>query len=427
MSGTEVPAHLGEEALLPLWREVHHRLSSGTAVRSVTVRDLDEAAREALADLLGLAAYPGSRATVRLDRLDAALAPMDLDARTVVEAVVGPIDDRAGARVLAADDRERLWSWLAGHAVIADQPALLRWVDQLRADGVPRAGTAALRRRLEHALDILAALPLADGRPLPALAADTTGDPHALDGTKALPGLVLRALAVLRDAPAPANAQDRRALWGAFGVDCDAHSTSVLVLGLRPEGDGPLATALRVWANAGRATPVTLDQLSAAEELVQPAPVVHVVENPSILALAQRRLGAACPPLVCVSGWPGSAAVTLLRRLAEGGHGDREPSADGGGGRGVGTVLRYHGDFDGEGLRIAAHVMARTGALPWRMGTGDYLAALDRADGGPPPGRVTPVPWDAELAEAIASRGVAVHEERVAEVLMADLRDASGV
>lgn len=119
-----------------------------------------------------------------------------------------------------------------------------------------------------------------------------------------LPHLVLRALAVLRDIPTPGNAQERRALWSGFGVDCDAHSTSVLVLGLRPEGGGALATTLRLWADSGRAAVVTLDQLAGSSPLVQHAAVVRVVENPSVLALAQQRLGGrpARPWSVCRAG-----------------------------------------------------------------------------------------------------------------------------
>ncbi len=129
---------------------------------------------------------------------------------------------------------------------------------------------------------------------------------------------------------------------------------------------------------------------------------MHVVENPSVLAMAVHRFGPACPPLVCTAGWPNTAAVTLLRGL-----------------RAAGAQLCYHGDFDGEGLRIAAYVIDRTGALPWRMSTADYLDAV--TDHGPPPGRLTDAPWDPHLAVALAERGVAVPEERVAPVLLDEL------
>jgi len=38
------------------------------------------------------------------------------------------------------------------------------------------------------------------------------------------------------------------------------------------------------------------------------------------------------------------------------------------------------------------------------------------------PGRLIPVPWEAEPADAIAEAGVVVHEERVVATLVDDLR-----
>ena len=44
--------------------------------------------------------------------------------------------------------------------------------------------------------------------------------------------------------------------------------------------------------------------------------------------------------------------------------------------RSQGVTLHYHGDFDGEGVRIAANVMARTGAGHGGWPATDYLAAV---------------------------------------------------
>ncbi len=81
------------------------------------------------------------------------------------------------------------------------------------------------------------------------------------------------------------------------------------------------------------------------------------------------------------------------------------------------------------GLRDSEAYRAGSGIellrVPWRRGTDDYLAALARVQEGPAPGRVTPAPWDQALADTIADRGVAVHEERVTEELLADLRAAA--
>jgi uncharacterized protein (TIGR02679 family) len=181
----------------------------------------------------------------------------------------------------------------------------------------------------------------------------------------------------------------------------DELSSTVLVAGLRPAGDGAAARILRLCAREGEAAALTLRQLRG-DTLIVDAPVtVWVFENPSVLALALARFQRDCPPMVCTSGWPNSASVLLLQQLSA-----------------TGATLNYHGDFDGEGLRIAANVVARTGAVPWRMTSADFLSA---AGAGPPAGRVTPVPWDADLAEHLSRVGTAVPEERVAAGLLDEI------
>ncbi|WP_380281648.1 DUF2399 domain-containing protein [Kitasatospora purpeofusca] len=101
--------------------------------------------------------------------------------------------------------------------------------------------------------------------------------------------------------------------------------------------------------------------------------------------------------------------IHLLRRLAD-----------------DGVSLHYHGDFDGEGIRIAAHVMARTGAVPWRMGADEYRAAATRVPSGPAPGRLTPAPWDRLLVDSMAELRTSVVEEVVADLLLDDLTPGTG-
>jgi uncharacterized protein (TIGR02679 family) len=130
-----------------------------------------------------------------------------------------------------------------------------------------------------------------------------------------------------------------------------------------------------------------------------------------VLEIALRRLGRRMPPLVCTSGWPNGAGIGLLQRLASGG-----------------ATLHYHGDFDGDGLRIAAYIMATTAARPWRMSSADYLAGLGNPAAAQPSvtvGSVPDTPWDPGLAEAMRDRDVAVPEERIADTLVGDLVQAA--
>jgi len=377
-------------SLLPLWQAVHDRLSSGKPVSNVRVGPMTEAEREALADLLGLAKLPGEHTTVSMAKLAEAVG----DVRAAVVEALGPLDDRAARRAEVAAERTALWHWLETHEVVISQPALAEWAAQVRRAGV------ATRASLDNVLRVLRELPAA-GLPLPTFADALLGDAHALDDGTRESGLVLRALATVYGVEPPADAAGRRALWERAGIADDALSAVVLAAGLGLEGDDIAAVVLRACAKSGHAAALTLAQLRASTFAGCP-PEVWIVENPSVLAVALSRPG--CPPLVCVSGWPNSAAMLLLRRLS-----------------GAGSTLHYHGDFDGEGLRIAAHVMARTGARPWRMSTGDYLAALNANPTGAPVGRVTEAPWDAELATALRAHGTAVAEERVTDVLLRDI------
>jgi uncharacterized protein (TIGR02679 family) len=399
----DLPPDVTSPALLPLWRALHDRFSSGRAVSAVRVDGLDHSGRAALADLLGLDHFP--RTVVALHCLDAVLVEIaGRDTREVVRALVGEIEDRAGRRADALAARRELWDWLRGHAVVRAQPALDDWVEGLRRSGT--GSVPAMRALLEAAVTVLDGLP-ADGRPLPVFASDVLGDPHALDDGTRLAGVVLRALAVVHGVPVPTSAEERRGLWERVGVAEDELSATVLVAGVRPAGRGLVPVILRSSADEGHAASLTLAQLRAVDRWELPTNgVVHVVENPSIIALALTRFGRFCPPVVCTAGWPSGAGILLLRGFAS-----------------AGQEIRYHGDLDGDGVRIASYVIAKVGARPWRMSAADYRLAV-RPE-GPAVGRVTAAPWDADLGPEMAQRGVAVVEEQMSGVLLAELA-ASG-
>lgn len=385
-------------ALLPLWQAVHARLSSGRPVSRVRVARLDPDQRTAIADLLGSERLPGEQADIALSRLDEVLlAATGKDTKDVVTQLLGPIGDRAAERRQAADERAGLWEWLATHPVVTAQPALADWVAGIRRAGVVDGSVALMKDVVGRALRVLAELPAA-GQPLPAFADTVLGDTHALDEGKRATNLVLKALAAIYDVEPPVDAPARRALWEQAGIADDELSSTVLVAGLRTRGDDVVGGVLRLCADTRHAAVLTLQQLRSVPALTGTPPEVWVFENPSVLAVALDRFGDRCPPLVCTSGWPSSAGILLLNRLRE-----------------AGSALYYHGDFDGEGLRIAANVVARTGATPWRMTSSAYLAA---ASDGPPVGRVTAVPWDPELARHLTEVGTTVPEERLAVALL---------
>ena len=393
--------------LAPVWTELARRFGDGEPPVSITLRDLSPEERQAVADLLGMDRLPPATARLRVDRLIRACAAVDQDGlRAMVEHRLGPITDRRAARIEVRRLREELWDWLAAEAATlpltaGDPDRLQPWVDTVRAAGVPAGDVDRHRRRLSSVLAVLAALP-ADGVGLAALADDVLGDPHALDRGRARATMVLEAVATARDRARPTDAEGARLLWEEAGVVPDPLSSTVLALGLAPAPGHPLGAWLGAMRAAGEPVVLTLAQLRRWP--VDPLPVgrrAFVVENPSLLAEAAAG-GWDGPPLVCSSGRPTIAVVTLVRQLRAGG-----------------AAVLQHADFDAAGLGITGWLAQRSGTTPWHMGTADYLAAIaTRRERVPLQGRLPPAPWDPALPDVMAAHAVTVHEEEVRAQLL---------
>jgi uncharacterized protein (TIGR02679 family) len=404
----------GDPGVAPLVARLRGRLARGLPLAGdVTLHGLAAKERDALAALLGRA--PGrlrSRSVrVSLDALEERLRAARIcgSLREAVEAVGGPVvDGRSQRAALAA-------AWTDVFAVARREPVyagrLRAWLTEVEQTGLLKRltggdiGTAT--RVLSDVARVAAALP-GNGDPLAALAARTIGDAHALDPGTPVATLAVRAAAVLGRADFTNTAEGRRAAWASVGVLCDELGTPVLVLNLPSASGTPLGRLLREAAAAGEPLHVSLRLLlrhPVAAGAGFHARNVYVCENRTIVALAAARLGARCAPLVCTDGQPATPQQVLLQQLAA-----------------AGVMLHHHGDFDWGGIRIARQMIQQFGARPWRMGTADYLGAVGR---GTRLVRVPPEsPWDPTLALAMARQRCAVHEEAVAELLLADLERA---
>ncbi|MFW6695742.1 TIGR02679 family protein [Streptomyces sp. MAR4 CNX-425] len=393
---------LGDPGLDWLVERARRRMARGEPLTgTVTLAAATAAQRAATERLLGRAPRPGRSLSVRLDEVDAVLrrsrvSPAGLAA--AVTALSGPVPPLAEAR-----EREAR-AWEEAYAPLAALPAgLAGWADRIRRDGLVRrlARTPDTARQLLAAtVSALAALPAAPPRPLPEFAAQTLGDAHALDDGAPLATLVRSGVRALTGFPDGEGAEWRRAAWASAGLLKDALSATVLVLGVRG------TAALDALADAGEPTVLPLRQLAGgAPPALAAAPTVYVCENPAVVAAAADAHGAACAPLVCLQGQPSAAALTLLRLLHTSGAG-----------------LRYHGDFDWGGLRIAGGLLRRVPWRPWRYTASDYRAAAATTPLAPPlRGTPEPAPWDPGLTAALTELGVRVEEESVIDDLLGDL------
>jgi len=403
---------LGGEDAAWLLDRVRRRLEFGKPVTgTVTLADADREQRRAVERLLGRRARSGASLTVSLDEVDAVLrasgaAPDGL--ASAARVLLGEVPDR----VAAVAEETAAWSVACAplEELIGRRPALASWRTWLDATGMLRrsapspADATALVEALVRVLDAVPSTGVALGR----LAAATTGDAHALDDGRSLSTLSLSAVRVLAGAtPAgDGSAAERRAAWAAVGVHRDELSSSVLCAGLPGGVATTVGRMVALASEAGEPCVLTLRQLGRDQpDLGAGGGLVRVCENPIVLACAADALGSACPPLVCLSGHPSSAALRLLTLLvADGAH------------------LAYHGDFDWGGIRIANALGERFTWRPWRFDAPAYRSALTSVTGGALTGRPVDAMWDPDLRGALEQHGVHVQEELVLPELIADLQ-----
>lgn len=385
---------LGGEPLARLRRRLRARFERRGTRSGFTLAALHPDERAALERLLGLPLRSASSLKLSLDNLDTVLARAGLapNLRAALEALDGPIADRAGA---AAAYRAHWDSVVAGAnprlRAFLVSPGGLGLLKRLSRDTPSRAAEL-----VSDAARVLSALP-AQGVQRSMLAAQVVGDAHGLDGGSPVATLVLRVLRAGED-------EDPRDTWATAGVLVNELAKPVLALNLPAP---PVAHAGFVNAARQQGEPLHLNLrwlLSLRERWPTEATDVFVCENPALVAAAADRLGGRCPPLVCSEGMPAAAQQVLVRQLRE-----------------SGARLHYHGDFDWAGIRIGNIVIGRHGAAPWRFTAGHYRDARGRALKGPP----VIAAWDSELTARMTEVGRALEEETVLEALLADLEAAS--
>lgn len=392
-AGARLQRLLGGAALASLRARLRGRYERGRSGGLVTLGNLSMAERDALAGLLGR--RPGGAGSLRFDiaELDGRLQQAGLadSLRHALELLDGPLIDLVAARSEAA----REWESVRAAAIDA---RLATFLADSRGLGLLKRLTGRLPAALQlvgQVQAVLAQLPAA-AVTRSHLAAQFLGDAHALDPGRPVATMVL---AVLRRERAGEEDVEEtvRELWAAAGVLVNELARPALFLNL--PGGASLADGEPGYLSLRALMRSALDWQVAAH-------TVYVCENPNLVAIAADALGVHCAPLVCTDGMPAAAQRTLLAQLAQ-----------------AGACLRYHGDFDWAGIAIASTVIDGFGAVPWRFGVSDYLAALDRDAGATRPLEGNPVAacWDGALADAMHTHGRAIDEEALAATLIPDL------
>jgi uncharacterized protein (TIGR02679 family) len=262
------------------------------------------------------------------------------------------------------------------------------------------------------------------------LAQRTSGDPHRLDPGQPAGRLFLQALSDLAEDSATLPNQGRvheLHLYRNVGLLVDTISSNVAAFHLA-QATNIDGSADPLIAVAGlRILILPLCQLLQWRTLSSATSDVYVIENPQVFeeivanlqgrdnsrhnpSMAQHQ--ASPPTVICTSGWPSVAALTLLDLLLSATPVNR---------------LHYSGDFDVKGLQIAAYLMERYPGrcFPWHIDVAAYALVI-QADGIAARERdlamlnALPVVF-APLVETMQAQGKWAYQEGIAQLLIADV------
>lgn len=405
----KIRALLGGDDLRWLVDRLQRRIAQGKPLTGkLQLGQATASERSAIDKLVGRVPTNGNSLTIDLDRLATLLAHARAcdSLEDAVVALVGPVPNKRSL----AESKMREWEniWQAARLELPGNPPALAWIDDLCNSGVLKRLVAsdhqAAKALLDQAVSLVKQIPFAAIR-LAELAAKATGNSHSLDKGLPLSALVIRYARQLNTTAEWKTAAGRRDAWEHLGILCDEVSGPVLVLNLRADNESLTGRALNLHADAGEPYRISVRQLrrhAPSFDRQTTGPIIFVCENPSVVDVAASKLGQSCCPLICLDGQPKTAGRLLLRELGK-----------------AGCELRYHGDFDWDGIRIANTITQAHGARSWRFGANDYAEAPkgETSLSGFP---ATPS-WDPRLGELMAETGKCVHEEALLEPLLCDL------
>ena len=389
--------------LIWIAERLRHRQERGqTLTGTLTLTDPQPEQREALDALLGRRPSQGNSLTLRIRALQEALNianPGD-----IVQACYGNIIDHRARRA----EQDRQWNQILSHArtTLKQDKHGLDWIDSI-GDGLLKRlskGDPVLGQELmTNALNIWVRMPF-DQITLAELAAEVSGDTHALDRGQPLSPLLLRGLKFRTSHDGNRSAEARRLAWDRVGVVVDRLSAPALSFNLHAAPNTSLEIVLKTFRHERQPTYVTYQMLSR-ENPFRPIhsdmKEVIVVENPVVVDVAATKLGRNCAPLICTEGQPASAVKKLIRLISD-----------------AGARIHLHADFDWRGLLFVDQLLAIPGTSPWRMNPETYQSAKGTIE-------LTNCPtlpaWSRPLADEMRKRGTAVYEEQILPLLLNDL------
>ena len=390
--------------MAPVWEVVRTYLDRfGTRRRGTVARPhLDPDSTLTLQSLLGR--KPTNR--LGLAELERALAGLKIseDLSGALTRLGHPPSESAAIRRAARERSRASRVALEGAICSWEEPWARRWAQEVARsgllgglDGAAVKGLVTDVRRLLDHLDHMKPSTVSRTE----LAFELHGSTHALDeGTKRA-AAVTQALRYREQGFQLAG----RALWEAAGILANRVSAPVLTWSLPVLGESALDEQIRSASAGGLPVHISLLALHKYPVIVPRGSPVLVVENPRLVEAAVERRLPSC--VITTHGNPSTAVKALLHQLRE-----------------SGASIRYHGDFDSEGIKLCRRMCKDGAATPWMMDARDYEAAIDRAEQAgirlvQDSNDCGDTPWDPDLQAAFQRRDQRIiHEEFILDSVL---------
>lgn len=349
--------------------------------------------------------------------------------QTFYEALASLVDDLPG------DARGRRWLLTGQHG----REALFR-----RYKNEP----PELQNRLLHSvrlvIDALQQLPSPpDFERLALFAQRISGDPHCFDTDTLTGRLFLQALTDLSKLdrvestteshtepgeaphiPSPEQEQQRLQLYAEAGLLLDTISSTVAVFRLASAEDTSGRYDPLIELAGERILILPLRQILIWHKLLPATKHVYLFENPPVFEVVVDTLTSelqersektrkALPTLICTSGWPSVATIQILNNIS-----NASPH----------VTFHYSGDFDLQGLRIAAHLLSRypQHCQLWHFDPISYFAAMHISsadlEASDIAGLYTLPSSFAPLIAAMQEKGKKAYQEGIVSLLIEDIR-----
>lgn len=438
-------AYFNEASLSRLLKELRQKyIRQGSVSGTITLNDATWAERSFIAELLGKPLPRSSSCRISLRDFDAALQRSGFHC-TLVELLSAffseqPLQTQKEQRIEQAERQAAFYQCLQNLAQsLPENSTAQRWLLEGN-HGIDWLFTHQKRlvsqKRITQELFFQNVCMVASGlNQLPSpgqyerlaiFAQRISGDPHFLDADHETGKLFLYALTDLtmlgegRDENLHLGEsvfQGRAAvlhLYRAVGLLYDGISSFVTIARLLHAQQQNGTSDPLIEAAAGRILQLPLRQLAEWVYCSASSKDIYLIENPPVFEEVEAYLVSysQIPTLVCTSGWPGVAVYTLLEQLLR-----SDPD----------LRLHYSGDFDKNGLQIAAAILKRypQHCHLWRFDPQAYLTALQFGGLSAPPADLASLEKLPSifypLVKVMQQEKKWAYQEGIAKLLVADI------